>query len=93
MTKLRRSGDTTSYIVVLLVCEFILFPQNVFLSMASHFIRTNLGYLPIQILKLFCPLLSALEEQLKKTSGKYCVGDEISIADVALIPQIHNATR
>ena len=51
MTKLRRSGDTTSYIVVLLVCEFIWFHQNVFLSMASHVISTNLGDLHIQLFK------------------------------------------
>lgn len=34
-----------------------------------------------------------LEELVKLSSGKYCVGDEISIADVCLVPQMHNAKR
>ena len=28
-----------------------------------------------------------------KTAGSYCVGDEISIADLALVPQVYNANR
>ncbi|XP_013868480.1 maleylacetoacetate isomerase isoform X1 [Austrofundulus limnaeus] len=35
----------------------------------------------------------ALEPILKKTSGKYCVGDEISMADICLVPQVYNAER
>lgn len=35
----------------------------------------------------------ALEESLKQTSGKYCVGDELSIADLALVPQVYNGYR
>jgi len=35
----------------------------------------------------------AFEQQLAKTSGKYCVGNEITMADVCLIPQIYNAKR
>uniref|UniRef100_A0A673X5J8 Glutathione S-transferase zeta 1 n=1 Tax=Salmo trutta TaxID=8032 RepID=A0A673X5J8_SALTR len=27
----------------------------------------------------------------KETAGKYCVGDEISMADICLIPQVYNA--
>ena len=34
---------------------------------------------------------SALEMQLEKTAGKYCVGDELSLADVCLVPQVYNA--
>lgn len=30
----------------------------------------------------------ALEEALKETSGKYCVGDEVTIADLFLVPQV-----
>ncbi|XP_061898078.1 maleylacetoacetate isomerase isoform X2 [Entelurus aequoreus] len=33
----------------------------------------------------------ALEPILKQTSGKYCVGDEISMADICLVPQVYNA--
>ncbi|KAJ0009042.1 hypothetical protein NQD34_016457 [Periophthalmus magnuspinnatus] len=35
----------------------------------------------------------ALEPILKETAGKYCVGDEISMADVCLVPQVYNAER
>lgn len=34
-----------------------------------------------------------LEQLVKSTAGKYCVGDQISIADVCLVPQMHNAKR
>ncbi|KAG6545931.1 hypothetical protein Mapa_012591 [Marchantia paleacea] len=36
---------------------------------------------------------TALESMLEKTSGKYCFGDEITLADVLLIPQMNNANR
>lgn len=35
----------------------------------------------------------ALEPILKETAGKYCVGDEISMADICLVPQVYNAER
>ena len=35
----------------------------------------------------------AIETALKETSGKYCVGDEISIADLCLVPQVYSANR
>ncbi|XP_053191081.1 maleylacetoacetate isomerase [Scomber japonicus] len=35
----------------------------------------------------------ALEPILKQTAGKYCVGDEISMADLCLVPQVFNAER
>ncbi|XP_073683055.1 maleylacetoacetate isomerase isoform X1 [Garra rufa] len=35
----------------------------------------------------------ALEPILKMTAGKYCVGDEISMADICLVPQVFNAER
>ncbi|XP_026209523.1 maleylacetoacetate isomerase isoform X2 [Anabas testudineus] len=35
----------------------------------------------------------ALEPMLKQTAGKYCVGDEISMADICLVPQVYNAQR
>ncbi|XP_060790239.1 maleylacetoacetate isomerase isoform X2 [Neoarius graeffei] len=36
---------------------------------------------------------NALESTLKQTSGTYCVGNEISMADVCLVPQVYNAER
>lgn len=34
-----------------------------------------------------------LEKILERTSGKYCVGDEITMADLCLVPQVYNANR
>lgn len=36
---------------------------------------------------------AALEKLLSKSAGKYCVGDEISLADCCLVPQVFNARR
>ncbi|KAL8620001.1 hypothetical protein ACOMHN_015283 [Nucella lapillus] len=33
----------------------------------------------------------AFEKMLAETAGKYCVGDEVTIADLCLIPQCYNA--
>ncbi|XP_072167779.1 maleylacetoacetate isomerase-like [Diadema setosum] len=35
----------------------------------------------------------ALEKILVTTSGKYCVGDEVTLADLFLVPQVYNANR
>ena len=35
----------------------------------------------------------AIESALSETSGKYCVGDEITIADLCLVPQVYSANR
>ena len=37
--------------------------------------------------------LSAFEKLLTSTKGKYCVGDEVSLADFFLIPQLYTAQR
>lgn len=34
-----------------------------------------------------------LEKLLATTSGRYCFGNEITIADLCLIPQVYNANR
>ena len=36
--------------------------------------------------------LYAVEELLSRSSGKYCVGDSITMADCCLVPQVYNAT-
>ncbi|KAF6130297.1 glutathione S-transferase zeta 1 [Phyllostomus discolor] len=36
---------------------------------------------------------TALEQILQSTVGKYCVGDEVSMADLCLVPQVANAER
>ncbi|XP_075386739.1 maleylacetoacetate isomerase isoform X3 [Tenrec ecaudatus] len=36
---------------------------------------------------------NALEKTLRSTSGKFCVGDEVSMADLCLVPQVANAER
>eukprot|EP00088_Acartia_fossae_P000350 TRINITY_DN10139_c0_g1_i2.p1 TRINITY_DN10139_c0_g1~~TRINITY_DN10139_c0_g1_i2.p1 ORF type:complete len:216 (-),score=51.24 TRINITY_DN10139_c0_g1_i2:186-833(-) len=35
----------------------------------------------------------ALEKELEKTAGSRCVGDEVSLADCCLVPQVYNANR
>ena len=35
----------------------------------------------------------ALEKELVKSAGKYCFGDNVTLADCCLIPQIYNARR
>lgn len=37
--------------------------------------------------------LEGLERLVTSTAGKYCVGDEVSIADICLVPQMFNARR
>jgi len=37
--------------------------------------------------------LTGLESVLDETAGKFCVGDEITIADLTLVPQFMNAAR
>ena len=46
-----------------------------------------------QVLILFFPFSAALEQILKNTSGDYCVGDDVTIADLCLVPQVYNANR
>jgi len=36
---------------------------------------------------------TALEEKLKNISGEICYGDQITIADLCLVPQVYNANR
>ncbi|HTL13247.1 MAG TPA: maleylacetoacetate isomerase [Bdellovibrionota bacterium] len=37
--------------------------------------------------------LAAIERQLAHTAGTYCVGSQLSWADVCLVPQVYNARR
>jgi len=37
--------------------------------------------------------LKGVEHVLTKSAGKYAVGDEITLADVCLVPQVYNAIR
>lgn len=36
---------------------------------------------------------SALEQRLSQTHGQYSVGDQVSLVDVCLVPQVYNAKR
>ncbi len=36
---------------------------------------------------------AALEKELQKTAGRYCVGDTVTLADAYLDPQVYNANR
>lgn len=35
----------------------------------------------------------ALEKRLQKTAGDFCFKNEITLADICLIPQVYNANR
>ncbi|KAK8746927.1 hypothetical protein OTU49_016902, partial [Cherax quadricarinatus] len=37
--------------------------------------------------------IAALEQLLTDCAGKYSVGDEVTLADCCIVPQIYNATR
>jgi len=37
--------------------------------------------------------LQSVEVRLKDTAGEFCVGDEVSLADICLVPQVYNAVR
>ncbi|XP_032883392.1 maleylacetoacetate isomerase isoform X2 [Amblyraja radiata] len=37
--------------------------------------------------------LHALESLLQQISGQFCVGDEVTMADLCLVPQVYNAIR
>ena len=37
--------------------------------------------------------LTALDKMISETSGRFCVGDDITIVDIFLIPQLYNARR
>eukprot|EP00743_Colponemidia_sp_Colp-15_P005420 GILK01005826.1.p1 GENE.GILK01005826.1~~GILK01005826.1.p1 ORF type:complete len:244 (+),score=35.35 GILK01005826.1:46-732(+) len=36
---------------------------------------------------------AAFSKVLEETAGRYCVGDEVTIADICLVPQVYNAKR
>lgn len=36
---------------------------------------------------------TGLEASLAKTAGRFCVGDDVTMADLCLIPQVYNAKR
>ena len=38
-------------------------------------------------------MMTAVETYLQKTAGRYCVGDDVTLADVCLVPQVYNARR
>jgi maleylacetoacetate isomerase len=35
----------------------------------------------------------ALEQKLQQTAGQYCYGNDVSLADLCLVPQVYNALR
>jgi maleylacetoacetate isomerase len=41
----------------------------------------------------FSQSFTAFERNLEEVSGKFCVGDEFSMADVCLVPQVYSAER
>ena len=37
--------------------------------------------------------IEAFEQQIQSTHGQYCFGDTVTLADLALVPQVYNARR
>ncbi len=35
----------------------------------------------------------AIEKQLESSAGEFCFGDEVTMADICLVPQVYNANR
>jgi maleylpyruvate isomerase len=42
---------------------------------------------------MLCRGLAALEAVVSGTSGRYAVGDSVTMADLAIVPQLYNARR
>lgn len=36
---------------------------------------------------------TALEQRLSQSAGQFCFGDEVTLADICLVPQVYNALR
>ena len=45
------------------------------------------------IIPYFRPIILGVEKVLEDTAGKFCVGNEITMADCCLVPQVYNAKR
>jgi len=45
------------------------------------------------VFRLIVSNLTGLERVLEETAGKFCVGDDVTIADLTLVPQFVNAER
>lgn len=65
---------------------------------AHHYIKVGLdgNWTPswvINMIEIWSISIVAVEKALEESAGQYCVGDEVSIADCCLVPQIYNARR
>lgn len=47
----------------------------------------------LQFSTLIQSRIVAIEELLSSRAGKYCVGDDITLADCCLVPQVYNARK
>ncbi|KAH8251842.1 hypothetical protein KR038_009364, partial [Drosophila bunnanda] len=74
--------------IVQLICSGIQPLQNV--GVLEHIGKdTSLEWAQHWISRGF----SGLERILSQSAGKYCVGNELTMADICLVPQVHNARR
>jgi maleylpyruvate isomerase len=61
---------------------------------ATQYVKDKLGGDPAAWIRHFVSRgLAALEEAAAETAGRFLVGDEVSIADVYLVPQLYGARR
>ena len=59
----------------------------------NHIRDLNINSLKVAMKHLTVFMFSAVEKILEHTSGKYCVGNSITMADCCLVPQVYNAKR
>jgi maleylacetoacetate isomerase len=62
-----------------------------------QYLEGELGSNPEQKSKWYADWIatgfSALESQLSRCAGKFCHGNDVSLADICLVPQVYNARR
>ena len=91
-------ADTLSQAQVRSVCQTIacdIHPLNNLRVL--QYLRSELGGNDESVNRWYAHWISAgfaaLEQQLMTTRGRFCFGDQLTLADVYLVPQMYNARR
>jgi maleylacetoacetate isomerase len=90
-----KPSDTVKRAQVRVICELIIFGVHPYQSVAFNIGLDELkgdGSANDWAREFLRSKLVALEKILVKTSGKYCVGDQVSLADCCLLPQWYSCS-